>query len=90
MNVTNIDTDDYSSSEEDEIQLPPFVTSSDTNRTPQEAPKVNGECPTITVEKIEGEKEGDEGKEVKDNRSGSESSCREGDKLTPSPEGRCK
>ena len=96
MNVTNID---YSSSEEDETQPPPFVESSDTNGTPQvqevtsseEAPKVNGECPTITVEKVEGEKDGDEGKEVKDNRSGSDSNCTEGDELIPTPEGRrCK
>ena len=98
VNVTNIDTDDYSSSEEDETQPPPFVESSDTNGTPQvqevtsseEAPKVNGECPIITVEKVEGEKEGDEGKEVKDRRSGSDSSGTEGDKLTLTPEGRCK
>ena len=98
VNVTNIDTDDYSSSEEDETQPPPFVESSQANGMPQtqevtsseEAPKVNGECPTITVEAAEGEKESGEGDEKKDKRSGSESSSTERDKLNPTAEGRCK
>ena len=98
VNVTNIDTDDYSSSEEDETQPPPFVESSQANGTPQtqevtsseEAPKVNRECLTIMVEAVEGEmEESGEGDEKKDKRSGGESSST-GDKLNPTPEGRCK
>ena len=102
VNVTNIDTDDYRSSEDDENQPPPFVESSetvsDTPQTqedvtsPEDVPKENGECPAITVDPAAGEGEG-KGKEMKEKRSSSDSSSSstEGEKLIPpSDQRRCK
>ena len=91
VNVANIDTDEYSSSEDESTQPPPFVEEGAANATPAqevtssgEPPKANGDCPTITVEKPEGEKKDEEGKEK---RSGSESSS-EGERLSPPAERR--
>jgi hypothetical protein len=100
INVANIDTDDYSSSEDESTQPPPYVEPSKgaANATPTtssgEPPIANGDCPTITVENAEGEKKkGNKDKdeeEGKEKRSGSESSS-EGEKLNPPLEGRrCK
>ena len=97
FSVNVIDTDEYSSSEDESTQPPPFVETESkgaANATPTqevtssgEPPKANGDCPTITVEKPEGQKEDEEGKEK---RSGSESSS-EGERLSPPIERRrCK
>ena len=89
VTVNNIDTDDYSSSEEEGTELPPPPpTADETNGSPQtqevtsseDTPKVNGDTPTITVEKAEGDK-GAESGETKSN--GSSDSNTEGEKLIP-------
>ena len=106
VNVANIDTDDYSSSEDECPQPPPYVeppaesegaattsSAADANATPissEEPPKANGECPTINVETAEGEKKGAKDEEGKEKRSSSESSS-EGERLSPPVERRrCK
>ena len=91
VNVANVDTDEYSSSEDESTQPPPFIETESNgaaNAKPTqevtssgEPPKANGDCPTITVEKPEGQKKDEEGKEK---RSGSESSS-EGERLSPAP-----
>ena len=89
VTVNNIDTDDYSSSEEEGTELPPPPhTADETNGSAQtqevtsseDTPKVNGDTPTITVEKAEGDK-GAESGETKSN--GSSDSNTEGEKLIP-------
>ena len=94
VNVANVDTDEYSSSEDESTQPPPFVETESkgaANATPtqevtssEEPPIANGDCPTITVEKPEGQKKDEEEKEK---RSGSESSS-EGERLSPPAERR--
>ena len=105
VTVANIDTDDYSSSEDEGSQSPPYIepsaeseaaatkSSSQEVTSSEEPPKANGDCPTITVETEDGEKKGannEEGKQEKRNSSASNSST-EGERLSPQPERRrCK